>query len=122
MDKKSQIDSLADYIMGEIPGEPSEDQGAGDTAIRLLKNYRSKISIYQKVVVLILFLVLALMVGCGDPPVAPAATVTAHIYTNNDGGSVINCPEELDPAPTEWTYNGTIELPEDEVLEQCELE
>ncbi len=60
--------------------------------------------------------------GCGDPPAAPAATVTAHIYTNNDGGSVINCPELLDPAPTEWTYNGTAELPADQVLSQCELE
>lgn len=70
-------------------------------------------------VVFVLFLVL--IVGCGDPPAAPAPTVTAHIYINNTGGSVINCPEELDPAPTEWTYNGTIELPEDEVLEQCEL-
>jgi len=48
--------------------------------------------------------------------------VTAHIYTNNDGGSVINCPELLDPAPTEWTYNGTAELPPDQVLSQCELE
>ncbi len=60
--------------------------------------------------------------GCADPPAAPAATVTAHIYTNNDGGSVINCPELLDPAPTEWTYNGTAELPADQVLSQCELE
>jgi hypothetical protein len=48
--------------------------------------------------------------------------VTAHIYTNNDGGSVVNCPEELDPVPTEWTYNGTAELPADQVLSQCELE
>jgi len=73
--------------------------------------------------VLIIFVIaMILMVACGDPPAAPAPTVTAHIYTNNDGGSVINCPELLDPAPTEWTYNGTAELPEDQVLEQCELE
>lgn len=65
---------------------------------------------------------LVLIVGCGDPPAAPAATVTAHIYTNKTGGSVIYCPEELDPEPTEWTYNGTAEISEDDVLEQCELE
>ena len=69
---------------------------------------------------LVMILVLS---GCnGGPPAAPVATVTAHIYTNNDGGSVINCPELLDPAPTEWTYNGTAELPADQVLSQCELE
>ena len=67
-------------------------------------------------------LLLVPFIGCGDPPAAPVVMVTAHIYTNKTGGSVINCPEELDPEPTEWTYNGTIELPEDEVLEQCELE
>lgn len=67
--------------------------------------------------------VLVLVVGCGDlgEPKAAGAMVTAHIYTNNTGGSVIYCPEELDPAPTEWTYNGTAEISEDEVLEQCEL-
>jgi hypothetical protein len=36
----SQIDLLADYIMSEIPGEPSQDEGAGDCAVRLLKKYR----------------------------------------------------------------------------------
>jgi len=34
---KTQIDLLADYIMDEVPGEPSASEGAGDTAIRLLK-------------------------------------------------------------------------------------
>ncbi len=72
--------------------------------------------------VVALTLALVLLAGCGDPPVAPAATVTAHLSTNNDGGSVVNCPEELDPAPTTWTYNGTAELPADQVLSQCELE
>ncbi len=32
-----QIQTLADFIMREIPGEPSQDQGAVDTAIRLLR-------------------------------------------------------------------------------------
>jgi len=41
---KSQIDLLADYIMAEIPGEPSANEGAGDTAIRLLRTYRVKLT------------------------------------------------------------------------------
>ena len=38
---KSQIDTLAEYIVSEIDGEPSKSEGAGDTAIRLLKMYRT---------------------------------------------------------------------------------
>jgi hypothetical protein len=53
---------------------------------------------------------------------ACAAKATAHVYTNKTGGSVIYCPEELDPVPTEWEYNGTAEISEDDILEQCELE
>jgi len=34
---ESQIDRLAHFIMENIPGEPSESEGAIDTAIRLLK-------------------------------------------------------------------------------------
>lgn len=34
---EKQIDNLAKFIMDEIPGEPSQNQGAVDTAIRLLK-------------------------------------------------------------------------------------
>jgi len=58
------------------------------------------------------------------PPAAPAVLVTVHVYTNDDGGSVVWCPEELDPAPTTWTYNGTAEVDEDseDILSQCELE
>ncbi len=36
MTPRQQIDKLANYIMFEIPGEPSQDQGAVETAIRLL--------------------------------------------------------------------------------------
>jgi hypothetical protein len=32
-----QIDRLAKFIMNEIPGEPSQSEGAVDTAIRLLR-------------------------------------------------------------------------------------
>lgn len=37
---ESQVDRLARFIMGEIPGEPSQSQGAVDTAIRLLRDYQ----------------------------------------------------------------------------------
>jgi hypothetical protein len=37
---RQQIDRLASYITDKIPGEPSQDQGAVDTAIRLLSGYR----------------------------------------------------------------------------------
>lgn len=58
------------------------------------------------------------------PPAAPAVLVTVHVYTNDEGGSVVWCPEELDPAPTTWTYNGTAEVDEnsEDILSQCELE
>jgi hypothetical protein len=85
---------------------------------------------------LILVMVLIGFSSCGDPvpvdpvpvdpvpvdPAPPLAVGTAHVYTNKTGGSVIYCPEELDPVPTEWTYNGTAEINEDDILEQCELE
>ncbi len=64
---------------------------------------------------LIALLALVFLAGCGDK-------VTAHVYTNKTGGSVIYCPEEHDPVPTEWTYNGTAQIDEDDVLEICELE
>jgi len=41
MSAKEQTKVLADYIMADIPGEPSRDEGAGTTAVRLLKKYRS---------------------------------------------------------------------------------
>lgn len=34
-----QLDLLANFIMAEVPGEPSRDEGAGDCAIRLIKQY-----------------------------------------------------------------------------------
>lgn len=36
---ESQVKRLADFIMQEVPGEPSQAEGAIDTAIRLLKEY-----------------------------------------------------------------------------------
>jgi hypothetical protein len=35
-----QIDKLASFIMNEIEGEPSQDEGAGDCAIRIIKEYQ----------------------------------------------------------------------------------
>jgi len=40
MSAQEQIDNLANYIMEFIPGEPSQSEGAGDTAIRLLREYQ----------------------------------------------------------------------------------
>lgn len=37
MSTNKQIEKLANFILEEIPGEPSESAGAVDTAIRLLK-------------------------------------------------------------------------------------
>lgn len=36
---EQQIKRLARFIMEEIPGEPSQSEGAVDTAIRLLRQY-----------------------------------------------------------------------------------
>jgi len=41
MSAERQTKVIADYIMAEIPGEPGQDEGAGDTAVRLLKQYRN---------------------------------------------------------------------------------
>jgi len=37
---KSQIEILANYIMFEVPGEPSQDEGAGECAVRIIKKLR----------------------------------------------------------------------------------
>jgi len=34
---RGQIDRLANFIMTEVPGEPSQSEGAGDTAIRVIR-------------------------------------------------------------------------------------
>jgi len=41
MSAKQQTKLVADYIMAEVPGEPSRDEGAGDCAVRLLDKYRT---------------------------------------------------------------------------------
>lgn len=44
----SQIDKLAYFIMSEIEGEPSQNQGAVDTAIRIIKSYQNQEKLSQK--------------------------------------------------------------------------
>ena len=48
MKGKSQIDLLANYIMAEIPDEINRSEGAGDTAVRLLKAYRKELELSRK--------------------------------------------------------------------------
>lgn len=53
MSADKQLTILASYIMSEIPGEPSQDEGAGNCAVRLLKKYRRALE--------------AVMLDLGDP-------------------------------------------------------
>lgn len=41
-DLEKQIDALANFIMAEIPGEPSQSQGAVDTAIRVMRTMQAE--------------------------------------------------------------------------------
>lgn len=41
---QKEIAILARYIMDEIPGEPSRNEGAGECAVRLLKKYRAALA------------------------------------------------------------------------------
>jgi hypothetical protein len=38
----SQIDRLAAFILEKVPGEPSQSQGAVDTAIRVMENFEKQ--------------------------------------------------------------------------------
>ena len=42
MSAQEQIEKLANFIMAEIDGEPSESEGAGDTAIRIIRNLKTR--------------------------------------------------------------------------------
>ncbi len=44
MIEKDQLSLLADFIMAEVPGEPSRSEGAGDCAIRLIKQYMALVA------------------------------------------------------------------------------
>ena len=41
---EEQIDKLANFIMSEIEGEPSQDEGAVDTAIRIIKKLQADLA------------------------------------------------------------------------------
>lgn len=45
MSAEQQIKILADYIMANVPGEPSRSEGAGDTAVRILRRYRAALDL-----------------------------------------------------------------------------
>ena len=45
---RSQVDRLANVIMFEIPGEPSQNDGAIDTAIRLLRENKERLDDLQE--------------------------------------------------------------------------
>ena len=44
----SQIDKLANFIMSEVEGEPSQSQSTVDTAIRIIKSYQDKEMLSQE--------------------------------------------------------------------------
>lgn len=44
MSASEQTKLIADYIMGNVPGEPSLDEGAGRCAVRLLGKYRAALA------------------------------------------------------------------------------
>lgn len=47
---KSQVDRLAKFIVAEIPGEPSQSEGAVDTAIRLLRTQQADLTSHEETI------------------------------------------------------------------------
>jgi len=47
-DLHSEIGNLANYIMGHVPGEPSENQGVADTAIRIMTTLQARVWVLEK--------------------------------------------------------------------------
>jgi len=48
-DLRGKIGNLANYIMGHVPGEPSENQGAVDTAIRIMTTLQARVRELEEV-------------------------------------------------------------------------
>jgi len=44
----NQIEKLAEFIMSEVDGEPSKSEGAGDCAIRIIKDLTERIEELEK--------------------------------------------------------------------------
>lgn len=51
MSTNKQIEKLADFIMAEVDGEPSQSEGAGDTAIRIIRSLRDKLNAAEERIV-----------------------------------------------------------------------
>lgn len=49
-DQTAQITKLAEFIMHEIPGKQSADEGAVDTAIRIIRDLQNNQAVYDKAV------------------------------------------------------------------------
>ena len=49
-DLRGQIDRLASVIIAEVPGEPSQSEGACDTAIRVLRDQRQQLATKDTVI------------------------------------------------------------------------
>ncbi len=49
MTSREQIDKLAKFIMEEVDDEPSQDEGAVDTAIRIIREQNRKLRIMKNV-------------------------------------------------------------------------
>ena len=43
MNARAEIYALANFILVEVPGEPSQSQGVGHTAIRIIRDQRARI-------------------------------------------------------------------------------
>jgi len=48
MSTKTELDALANFIMAEVPGEPSQSEGAGHTAIRIIRDQRARIEVLER--------------------------------------------------------------------------
>ncbi len=48
MSKNKQIEKLANFIMAEVDGEPFQSEGVVDTAIRIIRKYRSALEELSK--------------------------------------------------------------------------
>jgi hypothetical protein len=48
MSAKSELDVLANFILAEVPGEPSRSEGAGRTAVRIIRHLTEQVAALEK--------------------------------------------------------------------------
>ena len=48
MTAKTETEALANFIMAEVPGEPSKSEGAGETAIRIIRDLQSRLEPFEQ--------------------------------------------------------------------------